>query len=163
MSKQQCAKVLFNFLVLQPFLYTVATSGSWLALALGTGGWDDILKDLWSSILTGNADAFSLFGDLYSFAVNLFIFGEKGSPDKVPLLSDLQQEMLKLSKKDITMKDVAGSLLEMASKTTGFSGDDVVNMAGGIGDVAQGKFLKGGLRMLGMTKYRAGIITGDKN
>jgi len=96
-----------------------------------------------------------------SFSVNLLISGEKGSPDKVPLLSDLQQKMLKLPQKDVTMKDIAGSLLEKASKTTGFSGDDVVNMAGGVGDVAQGKFFKGGLRMLGMTKYRAGVITGD--
>ncbi len=161
MTKEQCAKTLFNFVVLQPFLYTIATSGSVLALMAGTGEWDDIVSDFWVSVLTGNAQGFSLLGDIYTYAVNTYILKEKRLPDSMPLLSDLQMEMLKLSKDDITLLDVANSFAEITSDITGFSINSAANMAGGVGDMFTGRPARGALRTFGMTKSRAGKISGE--
>ena len=68
MTKEQCAKVLFNYGFFQPFIFALATSGS-LLRGLLTGDWDDLLDDLKLSIFNLGSDSVAFFGDVYKYFV----------------------------------------------------------------------------------------------
>lgn len=162
MSKTQCAKMLFNFGYLQPFLYTTATSGSLLRFAF-TGDDDDLLKDLSTSLFNLGSDALPFLGDAYRFARDVFFYKNKRIPTTTPLLGDIQSEILKLSKDDISLEDYLMSLGYMIGHVgLGYNTKAVATMGAGVGDVFSGKPVKGALKVAGYTNKRAEHISGEK-
>lgn len=165
MSKEQCAKIIFNFAFLQPFMFEVATSGSLLRLVL-TGDDDDLWKDLKKSIFNLGADSLAFLGEAWRYAVGVIIAGEKKKQNvEMPLWSDIQREINRLTKEDIELSDFLKFLGTMVGKL-GFGVDVNHNIGnsliGGTADIIDGKPIKGALRLYGMTENRAKHITGER-
>lgn len=165
MSKEQCAKIIFNFAFLQPFMFEVATSGSLLRLLL-TGDDDDLWKDLKKSIFNLGADSLAFIGEAWRYAVGVIIAGEKKKQNvEMPLWSDIQREINRLTKEDIELSDFLKFLGTMVGKI-GFGVDVNHNIGnsliGGTADIIDGKPIKGALRLYGMTENRAKHITGER-
>lgn len=162
MTKGQCAKMLFQFAYLQPFLYAVATSGSILRM-LFTGDDDDLMKDLSISIFDLNSSALPLVGDIYRFALDKLVYKEKGMVQTTPLLGDIQKEIAKISKEDVTIADYLSTLAYLTLQIgVGYNTKAIGSMASGIGDIANGEVGQGALKLYGYTDYRAKHIVGNE-
>lgn len=160
MTKKQCAKVLFQYLYIQPLFYTMAGSGSLLRLLLA-GDDDDLLADLRSSLFNLNSSAIPVLGDIYQFALNKLLYKNKYLPQTTPLLGDIEQEISKLAKDDVSLADYLSFLGMMVHVTTGVDAKAAGNMASSIGDIVNGDLAEGALKAIGYTKKRAKHITGD--
>ena len=162
MTKGQCAKMLFQFAYLQPFLYAVATSGSILRM-LFTGDDDDLMKDLSISIFDLNSSALPLVGDIYRFALDKLVYKEKSMVQTTPLLGDIQKEIAKISKEDVTITDYLSTLAYLTLQIgVGYNTKAIGSMASGIGDIATGEVGQGALKLYGYTDYRAKHIVGNE-
>ena len=165
MSKEQCAKVLFNYGFFQPFLFAVATSGS-LLRGLLIGDWDDLLDDLKLSLFNLGSDSVAFFGDVYKYVVQRLIatnkFTRRGYDP--PLFGEMMDEINKVSKEDVELSDwlhligFAGGKLGIGIDLNQNVGNSII---GAISDIAQGDIIQGGLRAIGMTEKRAKRITGN--
>ena len=161
-SKKQCAKLLFQFGYLQPLLYAIATSGSFFRF-LFTGDDDDLLKDLKTSIFNIGSDALPLFGDAYKFALNRILNKEKYIPQSTPLLGDIENEIMKISKEDVSFKDYLDAVGYFVLHVgLGYNSKAAGSMLGGVGDVFKGDISQGGMKILGYTDKRAKHITKEK-
>ena len=159
MSKTQCAKYIFQFAYLQPFLYASATSGS-LFRFLFTGDDDDLLKDLKMSIFNLNSNAVPILGDIYQYALNKLAYKEKQLPQTTPLLGDIEQEINKISKEDVSLSDYLEAVGYMLLHVgMGYNSKAIGSMASGVGDIASGDVAKGSMKVLGYTEKRAKNIT----
>lgn len=162
MSKQQCAKTIFQYAYVQPFLYAVATSGS-LFRFLFTGDDDDLIKDLTSSIFNLNADGIPMLGDIYKYAIDKIVYKEKNMVQTTPLIGDIEKEIAKLAKEDLDagdyLKSVAYLLVQLG---LGYNTNALATMGSGVGDAFTGEGAQGALKMFGYTDYRAKHITGKK-
>ncbi len=162
MTKGQCAKMLFQFAYLQPFLYAVATSGSILRM-LFTGDDDDLMKDLSISIFNLNSSALPLVGDIYRFALDKLVYKEKSMVQTTPLLGDIQKEIAKISKEDVTITDYLSTLAYLTLQIgVGYNTKAIGSMASGIGDIVTGEVGQGALKLYGYTDYRAKHIVGNE-
>lgn len=162
MSKTQCAKYIFQFAYLQPFLYASATSGS-LFRFLFTGDDDDIMKDLQMSIFNLNANAVPLLGDIYIDAMNKLAYKQKSMPSSTPLLGDIQREISKISKEDVTLEDYLEAIGYMLLHVgMGYNSKAIGSMASGVGDIVTGDVAKGSMKVLGYTEKRAKNITKEE-
>ena len=162
MTKGQCAKMLFQFAYLQPFLYAVATSGSILRM-LFTGDDDDLMKDLSISIFDLNSSALPLVGDIYRFALDKLVYKEKSMVQTTPLLGDIQKEIAKISKEDVTISDYLSTLAYLTLQIgVGYNTKAIGSMASGVGDIATGEVGQGALKLYGYTDYRAKHIVGNE-
>ena len=162
MTKGQCAKMLFQFAYLQPFLYAVATSGSILRM-LFTGDDDDLMKDLSISIFDLNSSALPLVGDIYRFALDKLVYKEKSMVQTTPLLGDIQKEIAKISKEDVTITDYLSTLAYLTLQIgVGYNTKAIGSMASGVGDIATGEVGQGALKLYGYTDYRAKHIVGNE-
>jgi hypothetical protein len=161
-SKTQCAKLLFQFGYLQPFLYAVATSGSLFRWIFADDP-DDLKQDAISSIFNLGSDAIPFLENVYKYAVQRLIFKDKYTPQTIPMIGDIQQEISRISKDDVTVGDYlyAGSYLGL-HVGLGYNSKAIINMGSGIGDIANGDIAKGSMKVLGYTEKRAEKITGDK-
>lgn len=164
MTKRQCAKLLFQYAYLQPFLYAVATSGSLFKL-LFTKDDEDLLKDLKMSIFNLNANAIPLLGDIYSYAMNRLAYKEKYMPQVTPLLGDVQNEINKISKEDVKLSDYLEAIgYMMLHIGFGVNSKAIGSMSSGFVDVVSGDVTKGSMKVLGYTDKRVKNITkGGKN
>lgn len=162
MTKRQCAKVLFNFAYFQPLLYTLATSGSVFRL-LFSGDDDDLKSDLITSLFNLNANAFAFIGDVYQFALNRLVYKNKYLPQSTPLLGDLQTEIMKISKEDVSLEDYLGLSAEIIHIGTGIPAGKVWEQSTSIGDFVNGDVATGVMKMLGYTSKRAKHITNSDN
>ncbi len=161
-SKKQCAKMLFQFGYLQPFLYAIATSGSILRF-LFTGDDDDLLKDASISIFNFGSDALPVLGDAYKYALNRIGYKEKYMPQTTPLLGDIQAEINKISKEDVSVADYLEAIGYLGLHVgLGYNSKAFANMGSGVGDIATGKLDIGAMKVLGYTEKRAGHITGNE-
>ena len=159
MSKQECAKMIFQYAYLQPFLYAAATSGS-LFRFLFTGDDDDLLKDLKMSIFNLNANAIPLLGDIYLYAMNKLAYKEQVIPQVTPLLGDIENEINKLSKNDIELKDYLEAIGYLGLHVGfGVNSKAIGSMGSSIGDFAEGNVAKGSMKAIGYTDKRAKNIT----
>ena len=162
MSKKQCAKVLFQYAYLQPFFYAVATSGSLLKFLL-TGDDDDLKKDASISIFNLNSDAVPILGDIYKYAVTRMAYGEKQMPQTTPLLGDIQREINRISKEEVTLQDYLEAVGYIGLHVgLGYNSKAFGSIGSGFGDIFNGDIEKGALKVLGYTDNRAKNITGEK-
>ena len=162
MTLKECAKIIYHFAYVQPLLYTLATSGSILTW-LATGDDDELKADLFSTLFNLNADALAFIGDAYKFAIEKLILKEKYMPSTTPLLGDLQMEIMKLSKKEVSAKDYFHAAGYGVHLLTGVDANAVGNSVAGLGDIAKGDVAKGTLRAVGYTENRAKRIVGEKD
>lgn len=165
MSKEQCAKIIFNFAFLQPFMFEVATTGSLLRMIL-TGDDDDFWNDVKKSIFNLGADSLAFLGEAWRYAVSITIAGGKKKQNaELPMYSDIIREINRLSKEDIELSDFLKFLGTVVGKL-GFGVDVNHNIGnsliGGTADIIDGKPIKGALRLYGMTENRAKHITGER-
>lgn len=162
MSKKQCAKVLFQYAYLQPFFYAVATSGSLLKFLL-TGDDDDLKKDASISIFNLNSDAVPILGDIYKYAITRMAYGEKQMPQTTPLLGDIQREINRISKEEVTLQDYLEAVGYIGLHVgLGYNSKAFGSIGSGFGDIFNGDIEKGALKVLGYTDNRAKNITGEK-
>lgn len=162
MTKRQCAKMLFQFAYLQPFLYAVATSGSILRM-LFTGDDDDLMKDLSISIFDLNSSALPLVGDIYRYALDKLVYKEKSMVQTTPLLGDIEKEIAKIAKDDVTVADYFNTLAYLGLQIgIGYNTKAIGSMASGLGDIATGNVEQGALKLYGYTDYRAKHIVGNE-
>lgn len=159
---KKLSKVIFNFLILQPYLYEAVGSGTVLQWLLGNGDFIDVLMEILHSIPNGLLGGFGLLGDLAKGIINKVIFGEKVYQSTIPVIADLQRDIQILFKEDLSFEDVVKAFADISKIITGVPLDSISNMAGGVGDIATGKAGKGALRVAGYTKKRAEKITGEK-
>lgn len=163
MTKAQCAKMLFQFGYLQPFLYAVATSGSFLRF-LFTGDDDDFKKDASMSIFNFGSDALPIIGDIYKYALNRMAYKEKFMPQNTPLLGDIQAEINKISKEDVSLADYLDAIGYLGLHVgLGYNSKAFTNMGSGVGDIAKGQYGQGAMKVLGYTEKRAKHITGNED
>lgn len=159
MSKKQCAKMLFQYGYLQPFLYAVATSGSLLRF-LFTGDDDDLLKDASVSVFNLGSDALPIIGDIYKYALNRMMYKEKFLPQTTPLLGDIQSEINKMSKEDADLADYLEAIGYMTLHVgLGYNSKAFTSIGQGVGDIFNGDVAKGSMKVLGYTDKRAKNIT----
>lgn len=172
MTKGQMAKTLFIYMYLNPFMYRSATSLSWVTL-LATGDSDDLRDDAILSLFDLNADAHAIWGEIYQFIASVLYkkamesaTGEK--PDymdfaaKLPLVGDIQDQILKIAKDDVSFEDFFKFGGVVIAYGFGIPANSVYNTIGGIGDIAQGDFLKGVLRVQGSGEKRAAHAAGEE-
>ena len=163
MSKRDCAKILFQYAYLQPFLYAIATSGSIFHWVL-TGDDDDILKDIRMSIFDLNSSAFPLLGDIYKYFWDKVIYKEKTMVQTTPLIGDIEKEIAKIAKDDVTVSDYLGFLAYISLQAgMGINTKAIGSMASGVGDIATGNVEQGSLKVFGYTDKRAKHIVDDEN
>ena len=161
-SKTQCAKLLFQFGYLQPLLYAIATSGS-LFRFIFAGDDDDLLKDLSVSIFNLGSDAVPLIGDAYKFAVNRLMYKEKYIPQSTPLLGDIENEISKISKEDVSLKDYLDAIGYLGLHIgLGYNSKAMSSMTSGVGDIFKGDIIQGSMKVLGYTDKRAKHISKEK-
>lgn len=172
MTGQQMAKTLFIYMYLNPFLYRSATSLSAITL-LTTGNGDDLRDDAILSLFDFNADAHAIWGEIYQFVASVLYkkaveaaTGEE--PDymdfatKLPLVGDIQDQILKIAKDDVSFEDYFKFGGYMTQVGFGIPVNSVANSIGGLGDVAQGNFLKGALKVGGWSDRRAAEAAGEE-
>lgn len=163
MSKTQCAKMLFQYGYLQPFFYAVATSGSLLTY-LFTGDDDDLIKDATISIFNFGSDALPIIGDIYKYALNRMVYKEKYLPQTTPLLGDIQQEINRISKDDVSLADYLEAIGYLGLHVgLGYNSKAFENMGSGVGDIATGDVGLGAMKVLGYTEKRSKHITGNED
>ena len=163
MTKTQCAKMLFQFGYLQPFFYAMATSGSLLRF-LFTGDDDDLMKDASISIFNFGSDALPVIGDIYKFALNRLAYNEYYMPQTTPLLGDIQTEIVKISKEDVTIADYLDAVGYLGLHVgLGYNSKAFTNMGSGVGDIVTGDVGQGAMKVLGYTDRRAKKITGNED
>lgn len=163
MSKKDCAKILFQYAYLQPFLYAIATSGSIFHWVL-TGDDDDILKDIRMSIFDLNSSAFPLLGDIYKYFLDKVIYKGKTMIQTTPLIGDIEREIAKIAKDDVTVSDYLGFLAYISLQAgMGINTKAIGSMTSGVGDIATGNVAQGSLKVFGYTDKRAKHIVDDEN
>jgi len=172
MTKGQMAKTLFIYMYLNSFMYRSATSLSWVAL-LATGDSDDLRDDAILSLFDLNADANAIWGEIYQIIASVLYkkamestTGEK--PDymdfsaKLPLVGDIQDQILKIAKDDVSFEDFFKFGGVVTAYGFGIPVNSIYNTLGGIGDIAQGDLLKGALRVQGSGEKRAAHAAGEE-
>lgn len=172
MTKGQMAKTLFIYMYANAFMYRSATSLSAITL-LTTGNGDDLRDDAVLSLFDFNADAHAIWGEIYQFIASVLYkkaveaaTGEK--PDymdfatKLPLVGDIQDQILKIAKEDVSFEDYFKFGGYLTAVGFGVPVNSVANSIGGLGDVIQGDFLKGGLKVLGYSDRRAADAVGEE-
>ena len=158
-SKTQCAKLLFQFGYLQPFLYAMATSGSLLRYFF-TGDGEDLLKDAKISIFNLGSDALPILGDIYKYALQKLMYKEKYTPQTTPLTGDIENEINRVSKEDVTLQDWLHAIGYVVGHVgMGINTGAIENAASGVGDTATGNLWQGLMKILGYTDKRAKNIT----
>lgn len=152
---QKCAQLIFQFGYLQPFLYTMMTSGS-LFRFLFSGDDDDLLNDLKTSIFDFNSNALPLFGDVYKFALNKLAYKEKYMPMNMPLTGDIENEIMKISKEDVSLSDYLEFIGYLGVHVgLGYNYKAAVSMGEGVVDIAKGDVVEGAMKAAGYTDKRA--------
>lgn len=146
-----------------PAIFNMVSSLSLLALIAG-GDDDDLLNDInplrtLTSLLTQHP----IFGELINGILNAVDGKQFYSKD---LLSKHVKSVNKLirdvNKDGITLKDVWDVTCAFVEPSTGLPVGSAGNAVSGVYDMTQGDFLKGTLKALGYSDYRAKTVTGEE-
>ena len=125
-------------------------------------GDDDLLADLKHSIFNLGTDAFPLLGDIWQYILDRVVMKNKYAPRYTPLIGDIENEIAKLSKEDITLGEALNSIGYLGLHVGfGYNSKAIVNEFAGFCDIAKGDFAKGAMRVVGYTEKRASRIVGD--
>ena len=112
------------------------------------------------SIFNLNSNAIPLLGDIYQYALNKLAYKEKYMPQTTPLLGDIEQEINKISKEDVSLADYLEAIGYMLLHVgMGYNSKAITSMGSGVGDIASGDVAKGSMKVLGYTDKRAKNIT----
>ena len=80
-----------------------------------------------------------------------------------PLLGDIQKEITKISKEDVTIADYLSTLAYLTLQIgVGYNTKAIGSMASGVGDIVIGEVGQGALKLYGYTDYRAKHIVGNE-
>lgn len=165
-SKTDFAKSVLVYKIFNPLLFASFLSNLSILILLQNmfgGGDDDPLKafgeDAIVSIALSNWKAYGMIGIMANAIVSAVAAKAtdgKFFEDSLPLISDFENTIQKLLKgKNLETADYIEMIAGIGDYTTGVAATRLYNTAGGIGDVAQGNFGKGFLRILGYGNYRA--------
>lgn len=167
-SKEEFMKSFLIYKVFNPILFTSFLSDLSLLMLFQNmfgGGDDDPLSafgsDIISSIMLSNWKAYGVLGTLANSIVSLISAKATGGmyfEDKLPLISDFQTTINKLLKgKKLELGDYIEMLAGAGDYGTGIAASRFYNGVGGVGDIMQGNFGTGLLRMGGYGRYRANM------
>ena len=157
---KQCAKTVYHYMFLQPFLFNIATSGS-LFIWATSGDDEEFWADFKLSLMNLCMDSVGMLAELYNFAIRRIVEGEKYRPVTTPLWGDIQREITKIAKEDASFEDfVAGFGYLLGNIGTGVPVPAIINMGTGIKEMVTDDFLKGLFRTLGYSESRANKMSG---
>lgn len=166
-SKKEFAKAFLIYKVFNPILFTsFLTNLSLSSLIMGLAGGDDdsigaFGADIGISVISSNLKAYGFLGILANAIVSAVAAKAtqgKYFADTLPLISDFESSMQKLlNSKKLDFTDYVEMLIGAGDYATGIAATRIYNAAGGFGDIAQGDFGVGALRLLGYGKYRATV------
>ena len=167
-SRNEFIKAFLVYKVFNPILFSsFLTNLSILILIqnLFGGGDDDPFMtfgtDALVSIAMSNWKAYGLLGILANSlvaAVAATATDGKFFESGLPLITDFEQSLQKLLRgKKLETGDYIEILAGVGDYTTGVATTRLYNSLGGIGDITQGEFGKGFLRIMGYGNYRASV------
>ena len=167
-TRKEFAKAFLIYKIFNPILFSsFLTNLSILVLLQNMfgGGDDDPLKtfglDAISSIALSNWKAYGFLGIIANSLVSaacIAVSGDKFFESKLPLISDFEMSIQKLIKGNkLETSDYIEMIAGAADYTTGVAATRIYNSLGGVGDITQGEFGKGFLRILGYGNYRAEV------
>ena len=158
---KQCAKTVYHYMFLQPFLFNVATSGSLLIWAT-SGDDEEFWADFKLSLLNLCMDSVGMLAELYNFVIRQIVEGEKYRPVNTPLWGDIQREITRIAKEDAEFEDfVNGFGYLFGNIGTGVPVPAIVNMGEGAVQMVSDDFLTGFFRLLGYSETRANKMSGN--
>lgn len=158
---KQCAKTVYHYMFLQPFLFNVATSGSLLIWAT-SGDDEEFWADFKLSMLNLCMDSVGMLAELYNFVIRQIVEGEKYRPVNTPLWGDIQREITRIAKEDAEFEDfVNGFGYLFGNIGTGVPVPAIVNMGEGAVQMVSDEFLTGFFRLLGYSETRANKMSGN--
>ena len=158
---KQCAKTVYHYMFLQPFLFNVATSGSLLIWAT-SGDDEEFWADFKLSMLNLCMDSVGMLAELYNFVLRQIVEGEKYRPVNTPLWGDIQREITRIAKEDAEFEDfVNGFGYLFGNIGTGVPVPAIVNMGEGAVQMVSDDFLTGFFRLLGYSEKRANKMSGN--
>lgn len=158
---KQCAKTVYHYMFLQPFLFNVATSGSLLIWAT-SGDDEEFWADFKLSMLNLCMDSVGMLAELYNFVIRQIVEGEKYRPVNTPLWGDIQREITRIAKEDAEFEDfVNGFGYLFGNIGTGVPVPAIANMGEGAVQMVSDDFLTGFFRLLGYSETRANKMSGN--
>ena len=90
-------------------------------------------------------------------------YGEKQMPQTTPLLGDIQREINRISKEEVTLQEYLEAVGYIGLHVgLGYNSKAFGSIGSGFGDIFNGDIEKGALKVLGYTDNRAKNITGEK-
>ena len=159
---KRATKMLVLYGWLFPALFNMASSLSLLTF-MGGGGDDDLLKDInplrtITSVLTQHP----ILGEWIKGVLNATEGKQYYSNDLITKHVKSINKLIRDFKKDkLTLKDFWDCLIAF-SESAGVPLGSLSNAASGIFDVIQGDVMKGTLKTLGYSDYKAKIVTGEE-
>lgn len=167
-TRKEFAKAFLVYKIFNPILFSsFLTNLSIMTLIqnLFGGGDDDPFKtfgaDILVSIAFSNWKAYGMLGILAnSLVAAVAATATKGKffESGLPLITDFEQSLQKLLRgKNLDTGDYIEILAGVGDYTTGVPTTRLYNSLGGVGDIAQGEFGKGFLRIIGYGNYRASV------
>jgi len=160
---QRAAKMTLLYGWLFPAMFNMASSLS-LLTAMGGGGDDDLLSDInplrtITSVLTQHP----ILGQWINGILNAAEGKAFNSQDLLSKhISNINKLIRHFKKGEVTLQDLWNSIAAFGETTTGTPLSSLGNAASGVYDVIQGDVMKGALKVLGYTDYRAKQVTGEK-
>ena len=160
---QRAAKMTLLYGWLFPALFNMASSLS-LLTAMGGGGDDDLLSDInplrtITSVLTQHP----ILGQWINGILNAAEGKAFNSQDLLTKHINNINKLIRHTKKGgVTLEDLWNSVAAFGETFTGNPLSSMGNAASGVYDVIQGDVMKGALKVLGYTDYRAKKVTGEK-
>jgi len=173
-STKEFVKALLIYKVFNPILFTsFLTNLSFMTLIRGLIGDDDdgIEKfgvDLIASMLFANLSAYGYLGmglsTIGSFGMTLVDKKEyKPFLKTIPIIGDLEEIGRNiLMKNEVSVADWVDAMAIVVDDTTGIPATRLVNSTTGFGDMAQGEFGVGALKLFGYGNYRANVAAKGK-
>ena len=157
---KQCAKTVFHYMFLQPYMFNLATSGSLIIWAT-SGDDDEFWADTKLSLFNLCMDSVGLLSETYNYVLRLLVENENYRPMNTPLWGDIQREIGRMAKEDAELDDfISGFGYIFGNIGLGIPVPAMVNMGSGVKDMITDDFLKGMFRLLGYSEKRAEKMSG---
>lgn len=160
---QRAAKMTLLYGWLFPAMFNMASSLS-LLTAMGGGDDDDLKSDInplrtITSVLTQHP----ILGQWINGILNAADGKAFNSQDLLSKhISNVNKLIRHFKKGEVTLQDLWNSIAAFGESTTGTPLSSMGNAASGVYDVIQGDVVKGALKVLGYTDYRAKKVTGEE-
>ena len=170
---KEFAKAFVIYKVLNPVVFSsFLTNLSLISLFRAIVDGDDeegraVGIDILEALALANLKAYGLLG-IVADCLCRFAFSkikkERYFETQLPLISDIEEQLSKMvGKDDLTLGDYVTALCAATDYTTGIAATRIKNSVGGFGDIAEGEYGTGLLRLLGYGKYRATVAaTGEE-